>query len=259
MLVEAVNTREKASLRIYDRRGRTVRQAVRRLFHLMRCHLTGKQKPIHWRLVRAMYKISRHYPGRTIYIYSGYRARKVASLRSSNHVKGRAVDLRVSGVSTRALRDYLMANFKPCGVGYYPNGPFVHFDVREKQSAFWVDYSGKGEAAVYAPDPYAVLKEEKAQKVVPNARAVQPAPAAGADEPVGGADGRSQGKPLSPVVPVPAGRPAATEEASGAAGAAAATRHERADSHGAAGDEPLAPLPVPEEGSGSPAGRAAPP
>jgi uncharacterized protein YcbK (DUF882 family) len=256
MLVEAVNTREKASLRIYDRRGRTVRAAVRRLFRLMRCHLTGEQRPIHWRLVRAMYKVSRHYPGRTIYIYSGYRARKVASLRSSNHIKGRAVDLRVSGVSTRALRDYLMANFKPCGVGYYPNGPFVHFDVREKQSAFWVDYSGKGEAAAYAPDPYAVLKAEKGQKAGPAARASRPAPAAGADEPAGGAEARPEGggKVVPGPAPLPAGKPAAAGQ-----GSSVPDTGKRADPAGAAGDEPLAPLPVPDEGSESTAGRAAPP
>jgi hypothetical protein len=37
----------------------------------------------------------------------------------------------------------------------------VHFDVRKKRSAFWVDYSGKGESSAYAANPYAVLKAEK--------------------------------------------------------------------------------------------------
>jgi uncharacterized protein YcbK (DUF882 family) len=193
--LEAVNTGEKLTVRLYDRNGRTQRSAIRKIWHLMRCHLTGREKPINWRLIRNMYKVARHYPGRTIYVYSGYRARKVASLRSSNHIKGRAVDFNVSGVANRALRDYLMNNFRPCGVGYYPNGPFVHFDVREKQSAFWVDYAGKGESAEYASDPYAVLKSEKEQAkpkkaedkpIAPKAKPAEKAPAAA--EPAAGAD-----------------------------------------------------------------------
>jgi uncharacterized protein YcbK (DUF882 family) len=161
MKLEAVNGGERATLRLYDRRGRTLKPAVRKIWSMMRCHLTGKQRPIHWRLVRGMYRISRRYPGKTIYIYSGYRARRVASLPNSNHVKGRALDLRVEGVSNRALRDFLLATFRPAGIGFYPNGSFVHFDVREKQSAFWVDYSGKGEASEYASNPYEVLGAER--------------------------------------------------------------------------------------------------
>jgi uncharacterized protein YcbK (DUF882 family) len=186
--LEAVNTKEKLTLRVYDRKGKMLRSSVRKLWHFMRCHLTGKEHPIHWRLIRNMYKIARRYQGKTMYVYSGFRSRKVAALRSSNHVKGRAVDFRIAGVSNKALRDYLMNNFKPAGVGYYPNAPFVHFDVREKQSAFWVDYSGKGESAEYASDSYAVLKAEKNAKAKPATPPHKPAPAAaapapGADEP----------------------------------------------------------------------------
>jgi uncharacterized protein YcbK (DUF882 family) len=161
MKLEAVNGRLRETVRLYDRRGRTVKASVRKIWHLMRCHLTNKERPIHWRLLRSLYRISRRYPGKTIHIYSGYRAKRVANLPNSNHVKGRAMDIHVDGVSNKALRDYLMATFKPAGVGYYPNAPFVHFDVREKQSAFWVDTSGKGETAEYAVNPYQVLREER--------------------------------------------------------------------------------------------------
>jgi uncharacterized protein YcbK (DUF882 family) len=179
MKLEAVNGGERATLRLYDRRGRTVKPTVRKMWSMMKCHLTGKQRPIHWRLIRSMYRISRRYAGKTIYIYSGYRARRVASLPNSNHVKGRALDLRVEGVSNKALRDFLMVTFKPAGIGYYPNGPFVHFDVREKQSAFWVDSSGKGEAAEYAANPYDVLRAEREAarkaKVAKTAKVARPA------------------------------------------------------------------------------------
>jgi uncharacterized protein YcbK (DUF882 family) len=192
MQLEAVNTKERLNIRLYDRRGHTLRTSTRRLWHLMRCHITGQEHPIHARLLRSLYKISRHYPGRTVYIYSGYRARRVASLRSSNHVKGRAMDFRVAGVTNRALRDYLLKTYRPAGIGYYPNAPFVHFDVRDKQSAFWVDHSGKGEAAEYSSNPYAELKREKstATKNKPPASGSLAAPAPGADEPAEKGSGR---------------------------------------------------------------------
>ena len=159
--LEQVNTGEKLTLRLYDKRGRPVKSSLRRIWHILRCHLTSRERPIHWRLIRSLYQVSQHYPGRAIQIYSGLRAKQVASLPHSNHVKGRALDFRVQGISNQKLRDYLMTTFKPCGVGYYPNGPFVHFDIREDQSAFWVDYSRKGEPAEYAADPYDVLRKER--------------------------------------------------------------------------------------------------
>jgi uncharacterized protein YcbK (DUF882 family) len=159
--LEAVNTGEKVSFRLYDRQGRTLRPSVRKIWHLLRCHLTQKERPIHWRLIRSLYRVSRRFPGKTIQVYSGYRARRVASLPNSNHVKGRAVDFHVDGVSNKNLRDFLLATFKPVGVGYYPNAPFVHLDVRDKQSAFWVDTSGKGEASEYASNPHEVIRAEK--------------------------------------------------------------------------------------------------
>jgi len=159
--LEHVNTHEKLTLRLYDRRGRTIRSSVRKIWRLMRCHHTGKQHAIHWRLLQRLYRVARHYKGKTLQIYSGYRSRRVARLRASKHTLGRAVDFAVSSVSTRSLRDYIKRTFtKNRGLGYYPNSPFVHFDVRDK-AVLWVDYSGKGEEPRYAKNPYQVLDEER--------------------------------------------------------------------------------------------------
>ena len=164
MHLEHVNTREKLTVRLYDRKGRTIRASVRKLWRFLRCHHTGKRHAIHWRLIQRIYRISRRFKGRTLRVYSGYRARRAARLRTSKHTLGRAIDFAVKGVSTRTLRDYIRKTYKTRrGLGYYPNTPFVHFDVREK-SAFWVDYSGKGEEPRYAKNPYAVLKQERAPK-----------------------------------------------------------------------------------------------
>ena len=162
MLIHA-NTGEKAAIRVYDRRGRVSKVGLRQLNRFLRCRHTGRQRPIVWRLAKYMYSISRHFTGKPIYVYSGYRPRAIARLKTSNHIKGRAVDLRVRGVSNRRLRDFLRRRFKNVGVGYYPNSLFIHFDVRARRSAFWVDVSGPGEASEYV-DAKAVLDKERGQR-----------------------------------------------------------------------------------------------
>lgn len=101
---------------------------------------------LHPRLIMLMQKVAEHYPGKRIEVVSGQR-RKRQKGNESYHNKGQALDFRVSGVSNRALTQYLRSLDK-VGVGYYPNSVFVHMDVREK-SAFWIDYSGPGEKAIY--------------------------------------------------------------------------------------------------------------
>lgn len=156
-----MNTRETLTARLYDKRGRTVKATLRKLRRFLRCHITHKQHTIDWRLIRKIYRVSRQYPGKPLIVYSGYRARKVSNSGSSRHVRGKAIDFRVKGVSKRSLRDFLMKTFTKVGVGFYPNSPFIHLDVREKRSAFWVDFSGKGERPRYAPDPFAYLRKDR--------------------------------------------------------------------------------------------------
>jgi uncharacterized protein YcbK (DUF882 family) len=69
-------------------------------------------------------------------VISGYRSPKTnAYLRRhssgvaehSLHIQGRAIDVRMSGVSTRKLRD-LALGMRRGGVGFYPASDFVHLD-----------------------------------------------------------------------------------------------------------------------------------
>lgn len=156
-----VNRRETLTLRLRDDRGRPIPGMARRLNRFLRCHHTNKQGRMHPRLIRLLHEIGRHYPGKRVEIVSGYRAKKVARNPKSPHMKGLACDLRVAGVKNTELRDYLRAHLTNVGVGYYPNSSFVHLDVREGPSAFWVDYSRPKEDAVYAEDPIEALKQER--------------------------------------------------------------------------------------------------
>ncbi|HEX5657277.1 MAG TPA: DUF882 domain-containing protein, partial [Polyangiales bacterium] len=88
------------------------------------------------------------YPGKVIEIISGYRP---DARETSRHHHGRALDMRVNGITREKLRDYART-FEKTGVGYYPNSYFVHMDVRDVKG-FWIDRAGPGEAADYGPWP----------------------------------------------------------------------------------------------------------
>jgi Bacterial protein of unknown function (DUF882) len=99
-------------------------------------------------LLARLQKVANRYPGKTIEIISGYRP---DARETSRHHHGRALDLRVAGVTREKLRDFVRT-FEKTGVGYYPNSYFVHMDVREDKG-YWVDRAGPGEPADYGPWP----------------------------------------------------------------------------------------------------------
>ncbi|MBC8131790.1 MAG: hypothetical protein H7X95_02320, partial [Deltaproteobacteria bacterium] len=62
----AVNSKETLRLRLRDDKGRPMRGVQKRFDALMRCHYTKKQHPMNPRLVRMLFQIGKHYPGRRI-------------------------------------------------------------------------------------------------------------------------------------------------------------------------------------------------
>jgi uncharacterized protein YcbK (DUF882 family) len=163
----AVNRRETMALRLRDTKGRPVKGMQRRFDHFLRCHYTNVEHKMDPRLMRLLYQTGHHWPGRRLEVVSGYRHPNVAKNPHSPHMKGLACDFRVEGVKTAELRDYLRRTFDKVGVGYYPNSSFVHLDVRKDRSAFWIDYSGPGERAVYSPTPDQDLRSGRAESYHP--------------------------------------------------------------------------------------------
>lgn len=116
---------------------------------MLACRRTGKKWPIHERLIRVVTQVSDHFGGRSLRVVSGFRPWSYDQYTTeSKHNVGQALDFSIPGVPNQALRDFCRS-FRDVGCGYYPNSSFVHLDVRE-QSAYWVDYSGPGEAPRYA-------------------------------------------------------------------------------------------------------------
>jgi uncharacterized protein YcbK (DUF882 family) len=163
-----VNLHETMQIRLRDSSGRPVKGQQKRFDRFLRCHYTNVQHPMNPRLISLIYRTGRHWPGHRIEVVSGYRHPKYAKNPRSPHMKGLACDFRVAGVRNTELRDYLRHSFDKVGVGYYPNSSFVHLDIRKDRSAFWIDYSGPGERALYSSAPGEDLRSGRADRFRPS-------------------------------------------------------------------------------------------
>ncbi|HVZ87673.1 MAG TPA: DUF882 domain-containing protein [Polyangia bacterium] len=191
-----VNRRETMALRLRDAKGRPVKGMQRRFDTFLRCHYTNVQHRMDPRLMRLLFQTGHHWPGRRLEVVSGYRHPTVAKNPHSPHMQGLACDFRVEGVKTAELRDYLRRTFDKVGVGYYPNSSFVHLDVRKDRSAFWIDYSGPGERAIYSATPDQDLRTGRADRYHPTK-----IDSTWAD------DGRAGARAAPPAGPSPEGAP----------------------------------------------------
>ncbi len=194
-----VNHRESLRLRLSDDRGRpTTPKGFQSQFNrFLRCHYTKKQHAMNPRLARLLYETGRNFPGKRIEVVSGYRHPKFAKNPHSPHMKGLACDVRVAGVKNTELRDFFRSRFKSVGVGYYPNSSFVHLDVRRGSSAFWIDYSGPGETAIYSKNALDDLRSGRAERW--RRATIDPSwadtPDEGDDEPAGATPGTPDDEP----------------------------------------------------------------
>ncbi|MCC6214806.1 MAG: DUF882 domain-containing protein [Polyangiaceae bacterium] len=103
-------------------------------------------KLVHPRLVWALQQLASAFPGRAIYLISGYRRDDHGSF----HKLGRALDLFIYGTSNEAVLE-VCRRLDDVGCGYYPNNTFVHVDVRAPGTghALWIDASRVSEPARY--------------------------------------------------------------------------------------------------------------
>lgn len=122
----------------YRANGKLIHGAIERINHIMRDFRTGEIKSVDPNLLDLLHRIVTEVnPYAPISIISGYRSpRTNAALRkittgvapNSLHMEGRAVDIRIPGCMTSALRK-LAVKLKSGGVGYYPKSDFIHLDT----------------------------------------------------------------------------------------------------------------------------------
>ena len=112
---------------------------VERIFRDKHSHT---EHPIHPRLIKLLYKIADRFNARQVNLISGYRE-SIGETVESNHTRGRAVDFMIPGTKLAAVA-YYAKTLGHVGVGFYPTAGFIHLDVRDGRSYFWVDRSGPG-------------------------------------------------------------------------------------------------------------------
>lgn len=118
---------------------RYLHQGLRELNRFLRDFRTGDMARMDPQLFDTLSDIAREV-GRTgsqFEIISGYRSARTNEMlrrasggvaRKSYHLTGQALDIRMSGVSTRRLRDAAVA-LQHGGVGYYSRSNFLHIDT----------------------------------------------------------------------------------------------------------------------------------
>ena len=95
---------------------------------------------IHGGLVSILNSIAQEF-GRPLHVISGYRSptynAKVGGARRSQHMLGRAVDIRISTLSTaeRLRLIALASKMGVKGIGIYNNS--LHLDIRDGQASYW--------------------------------------------------------------------------------------------------------------------------
>lgn len=119
--------------------GRTYNPVVRRnLFFFLRDFRTEEVHSIDLRLMDTLLKIQQATGSKGVYeVISGYRSPHTNKMlrgksngvaKKSLHLKGRAIDIRLTDVPTKELRDVALS-LKAGGVGYYAKSDFIHLDT----------------------------------------------------------------------------------------------------------------------------------
>ena len=122
--------------------GQFVDDEVQQIDLLMRDHRANQAMAMQRRLYEKLYHLQNLFGSKEpLYVVSAYRAPKTnADLRrhsggvaeGSMHMQGKAIDIRIPGVSHRHLHKAAVA-MRSGGVGYYPKSGFIHIDTGRRR------------------------------------------------------------------------------------------------------------------------------
>ena len=136
------NDHQKGTVAIW-RDGSTDEATTDELRRLFRCRRTYREATIAKPTLAMLADVAEHYPGKTIEYVSAYRASRDESA-TSPHRHATAIDFRIRGVKLRAIRDYLWRSYTGIGVGWYPEGQYIHIDSRPKlHDTSWTFVKGR--------------------------------------------------------------------------------------------------------------------
>lgn len=124
--------------------GRYIPESIEEINYILRDYRTGTEIEMDPELFDLLYDLRRTLgTGKPLHIISGYRSPQTNKMlrhnssgvaKNSLHMRGKAADIRIPGVSTSHLRKVALS-LKAGGVGYYPDSRFVHVDTGRVR--FW--------------------------------------------------------------------------------------------------------------------------
>ncbi len=130
---------------VYARNGEYVPSAIDRINAFLSDFRTGDKTRMDPALLDLIYDVREALGSDGTYqVVSAYRSPKTNEMlrgrsarsgvaKKSQHILGKAIDVRLEGVSTKRLRDQALA-MKRGGVGYYKSSDFVHMDTGRPRS-----------------------------------------------------------------------------------------------------------------------------
>lgn len=134
---EHVHTGDKLKLTYFER-GRYIKEALHEINYLLRDYRTDDIYPIDIGLLDQLFILKQTLAvNKPFHIISGYRSPATnAQLRKhshgvaehSFHMQGKAIDIRLEGLSSKTIRNAAL-KLAQGGVGYYPRDNFVHLDT----------------------------------------------------------------------------------------------------------------------------------
>lgn len=123
---------------VYARDGAYDAAALEKIEHFLSDFRTGDRATIDPALLDLLYVVRTRLGNRGTYeVISAYRSPKTNEMlrrttggvaQTSQHLLGKAIDVRLTGVPTTQLRDTAIA-MRRGGVGYYAESDFVHLDT----------------------------------------------------------------------------------------------------------------------------------
>lgn len=113
--------------------GKVSAETAKEIARIMRCRISGRTRRIAPGTLALLADVAARFPGHEIEVVSAVRDepdRTRAGVKHSKHWSGHAIDLKVRGVKLSEVRDAVWKNHRDIGVGWYPEGGFIHIDYR---------------------------------------------------------------------------------------------------------------------------------
>lgn len=113
--------------------GKVSRATADAIARMMRCPVSGRTRRIAAGTLALLADVAVRFPGHEIEVVSAVRdepERTRAGIKHSRHWDGHAIDLVVRGAKLSEVRDAMWKNHRNIGVGWYPEGRFIHIDYR---------------------------------------------------------------------------------------------------------------------------------